>query len=583
MAPRRNLRYQSPGLMTRSFQSPRGLAGQEAARTTDLLARSLDRMADRFYEEAVADAKIEGAEYGAENPITLKQLQDAEKTGDDPLDDFDDTVFGRSAKKAALTALDNELTLEAADGFSQVMIDAEFQSLSLLEVAEKLDAVTAGLTSAAQNASPALAAKLRAEFGVTAAGHYRTYGKAKAAQNAKLAKATTQKVLSTQLDNMPEKIEAVLSDASSAQMVSEKLRAFETSQRNSAMTRATLTKFNRSETEGVINNFNSGFSTALINKVADEALSGDNATSIANKLARGAKTKDFVIDGIMAQLNEEDKATLIKKIRDGRRSQLSLAAAEETAKTQERQRKGDALYGNILSKAIAGDNYQNDMSSLKELDIKRAADLEKTIQGLQRGQQTDPLVERSLIELGSQASYNDLASAAPSLSTEKLLKYQKIIEGYEDKDVKDALDIIAGELEFDQAAIDLGDKDPQFDKRQVFKNIEGQLTQARLDARASEENFNAVAVAKELATQQTGEIKEVIRKNVIEKGERALKKVNQLRAQPGLPDLLLETAIDRLLELEALAQAKRPGKFKTQKTIKLQGLRKDLERQRDLD
>ena len=168
-------RYKTKGLALRmptvdfSFEKTRSnnLAG---------LSNSLDRMAEVFFRNATQTAKIEGAEYGALNAPTEKQLLDASESNTEL--DFvgdKDTVFGRYARTATLEATSDKLTLIAKEKIAEVMLDAKVNDISPTEVSKQLDSITSGLSDVLDNESPVTSKKFKASMGIYANAEYKTY------------------------------------------------------------------------------------------------------------------------------------------------------------------------------------------------------------------------------------------------------------------------------------------------------------------------------------------------------------------------------------------------------------------------
>ena len=98
-----------------SVRGPSGVGSQEAVRTMNVLASNLDKMSNFFFKRAETTAQIEGAEFGAKNAITEKQLRDQSLSGEEIENRLGDrnTVFGRASRKASITVLETELELSA--------------------------------------------------------------------------------------------------------------------------------------------------------------------------------------------------------------------------------------------------------------------------------------------------------------------------------------------------------------------------------------------------------------------------------------------------------------------------------------
>ena len=64
-------------------RGPSGVGTQEAVRTMNVLSSNLDKMSNYFFKKAGTIAEIEGAEFGAKNAITEKQLRDQSLSGEE--------------------------------------------------------------------------------------------------------------------------------------------------------------------------------------------------------------------------------------------------------------------------------------------------------------------------------------------------------------------------------------------------------------------------------------------------------------------------------------------------------------------
>ena len=149
------------------------------------LARSLDSMTNYFLREAEQKAQIEGAEYGALNAPTEQQIKDAYDRGEEiEIPGDQNSVFGRAARKAALSIASDEVSALASkelanvEGIFNTILDSpsmpeeekqrlaeqlgitDFSPQSLVTV---MDTVIAGYGKTLDDTSPALARRFRAE------------------------------------------------------------------------------------------------------------------------------------------------------------------------------------------------------------------------------------------------------------------------------------------------------------------------------------------------------------------------------------------------------------------------------------
>ena len=85
------------------------------------LARSLDSMTNYFLRQAEQKAQIEGAEYGALNAPNEQQIKDAYDRGEEiEIPGNQNSVFGRAARKAALSIASDEVSALASKELANV-------------------------------------------------------------------------------------------------------------------------------------------------------------------------------------------------------------------------------------------------------------------------------------------------------------------------------------------------------------------------------------------------------------------------------------------------------------------------------
>ena len=150
-------------------------AEKEIARGYQQISGKLDQMSNFFMRQAEGMAKIEGAEYGAENAPTKQQIEDAKSTGVElelPGDKY--SVYGRAAQNAALTAVYDDVTLQAKQQILTDLTDYEKQNLDPSMLQDKFNTLIDGYAATFDNTSPALAKKFRAEMGLYAYGKVST-------------------------------------------------------------------------------------------------------------------------------------------------------------------------------------------------------------------------------------------------------------------------------------------------------------------------------------------------------------------------------------------------------------------------
>ena len=150
-------------------------AEKEIARGYSQISQKLDQMSSFFMKQAEGQAKIEGAEYGAENAPTPQQIEDAKSSGKElelPGDKY--SVYGTAARSAALTAVYDDITLAAKKSILQDLTDYEKQNLDPQMLRDKFNTLIDGYAATFDNTSPALARKFRADMGIYAYGKVST-------------------------------------------------------------------------------------------------------------------------------------------------------------------------------------------------------------------------------------------------------------------------------------------------------------------------------------------------------------------------------------------------------------------------
>ena len=168
--------YKRTGLMTSSFQGSRGAALTEGIRSADALTSQLSQMSNFFFNQAAEQRRIEGEEFGAANAPTYEELVKAEKEGKNLLD-FPPTVYGRSAKAAALATVENEIILDSAERFDNLVYEATKNMVSPNVLKNDLDAAILGYGNILEATNPVLARKMKLKLSLNANTLFDAYRK----------------------------------------------------------------------------------------------------------------------------------------------------------------------------------------------------------------------------------------------------------------------------------------------------------------------------------------------------------------------------------------------------------------------
>ena len=163
---------------------------KEEAKNYSSLANAMSKMSSFFAKEAGDAAAIEGAEYGAANPVTKDQLEAANASGVELETLGDDyTIYGKAAKEAAIISGSNNMEAQAKRSFVEIVTSGIQNGTPSGEIQKQLDAVTFGYVDALMDASPIAAQKLNATLSVSASSAWQTYVNDEITQNAKKQKA----------------------------------------------------------------------------------------------------------------------------------------------------------------------------------------------------------------------------------------------------------------------------------------------------------------------------------------------------------------------------------------------------------
>ena len=159
---------------------------QEASRTSQVLAQSLDRLASFAFRQAEVEAQVTGKEYGATNAPSIEQLQHAVSSGadtDEVLPGDQSTVFGRAARSTALDSISMEMELSARESIAQLQAQFENNEIDLQTLQISMETMSSEQGQILRRISPLAAQKFTASVGVIANSAYLAAAKTQANRN----------------------------------------------------------------------------------------------------------------------------------------------------------------------------------------------------------------------------------------------------------------------------------------------------------------------------------------------------------------------------------------------------------------
>jgi len=184
-------RYTPAGITIAAPQPVTAAAGQAAASLGRNISASLTQMSNFAFRQAMQQAVVEGAEYGADKAPTIEQIKRAQEDGD-PVNVPGDTttVFGRAARAQALSTMRLNVESAARNELAQMHANILKTEVPADQYAAQMNNLIKGYGDAIASASPTAAGSLRASLATIASMQYKVHATqlaSKAEQRRKVA------------------------------------------------------------------------------------------------------------------------------------------------------------------------------------------------------------------------------------------------------------------------------------------------------------------------------------------------------------------------------------------------------------
>ena len=518
--------YQRTGLMTQGFQPSQGYALKEAQNTQLVMADQLDRMSSFFFKQAAAGFEEKGERYGAGNPVTLNQIAEATldngQLKSDPFDRFDNTIFGRAARKAAMTVLENEVAISATDAFNESVFLASQNGHPPGLLKTKLDGHVSGYVDTLMAVSPALAQKMKAKLSLSAAGYFHQFRTQFASASQTNQENINIKGVDNSLRELGTELDAILlgdgirnNNPQTLQNNYERLREAhrqkviaaypnKPSPQNTAM-KAWDDEFTIHVRSHVINQiFKDGIAT------------GGTARNIRKRKPIG----NADLTEILNSVSEEERRIIANTLIEDINRESDIQIKEDSSKENENNAKVKVLEKTFAT-ALYGENHQPDKASaivqqIAIMNPEKASELEQKLSQYENKRPFSvPGVLAQLREKANlnQLEFDDLFMNEEDLSAkdfQKLLQKQKKIEL---SGLKQALDTVAIGLNFNRnLQILMSGDDPTMSSRSVVNEISVLAEQEYERALADGIEFDADATVGRLVA----ELEPKLRNDVID-------------------------------------------------------------------
>ena len=542
MAPRSRYRGIQRQVGTRAYQGASGVGIREAQRTSNILTSALNDMSNYFAKKAGVQAEIEGAEFGAKNPITEEQLRDSIATGGDIQEQLGDnsTIFGRSQRKAQLSILESELELSAKRQMSSIISNATVNNLDPGEVADQLDVVTNEFTKLSSGLSAISGQRIFASLNTASAGKYSTYNQSYATARFSEIKAKKIAIVSHNLDAVSDEVSSIISTVQDDEDLGKKLLSYEQVTKTKILenlsgvgTKATTFTSNFKTVEDNIllakNNFiitnavRSDSELALV-----KAINSNNYNKINPKVVRVLKTMDA--DEI-TKLKESLRTEAVKQTQDIENENKATILANM-----------DKIFDantNFYEFLATGDKKQaqEQINIIKQYDIKKAEILqEKLSQGKSSRSESDAstLITLNQKKDAGTLTYEDLSKSTSLLTTEDIIKFNQGIVANEDKELNSALVSLSGLLNtefpgFTAKTMETVIKNDGYSKpRAIYQRIKGRLEDLKRNAVQSGTEIDLVSEMQNMVSSVSIEITEKLKAQNLVSAKRSIKKIKDL-------------------------------------------------------
>lgn len=337
---------------------------REAFKQSQSLTNGLDRLAQFATEVAGKEVIKKAAEFSVENPITLEQLKEAQKSGVTAADlvkaTGGGTIWQETVKKYQADQLRTQLEVEAQSSAMQILNDVKMNKLSGVEVGAKFNALVNGMGAPLAGLDTEEYVKYQSNVGALVKNlhkaaldkvydDYTLDAQIKTKQYFKVATDAVDILFQTEKD--PDKLESQLN------LISQTLTKTAKEAGKSEFTLKTVEDFDKLVKDKKVNHF---VNLALKDEFAKNPVTGQTDENFALvRIMHG----DFGADSaLFNRQTEADKATVIAAYRT---RQNDIVATNNQVK--EKQTEKDVLdVNNILTDYYT--NGKKDKSLILKLD-----------------------------------------------------------------------------------------------------------------------------------------------------------------------------------------------------------------------
>ena len=595
------VRYRRQGMALRvpkvSFEGPaaaaRGYAG---------IARSLDSMSSYFLQMSEQKAQIEGAEYGAMNAPTQKQIDEAYQRGEEiELPGDQSSVYGRAVRKAALSVASDEITAlantrmtEVAGIFdtvltnpnlSQETIDLYKQQLGIQDFSPQsfglvMDTIIAGYGSTLDKTSPALARSFRAQQAIVANNKWSSYLEAYVKEeNAKLE---------TSFRNNHNETFTV---STIADLITSKNGEDLITRARQSQTQKSVSFLSGSEIKTFQDGMDDVEKGAALQVLTDGAFSAEDPVDVIKKVQ--GNNLSGLSDGMqlavkMLKSQGMSNTDIAQELRKRRSEIINFEENEEQNREGVAQENENVAIGAAMRAMLVGDTdaFEAQIAIIDQTNPEKAAELTtKYTEAGERRTQSDPDSVAFLNNLGTNISFGDVAAHFDMLSNKDRKFYSEQAQKYEDDEYQAAANWLRGAMEIPVDIQTIAKDDKNYARYQLYGRLRGELELRLTQARKEGRNFDALAEAKTLLEENDVEMTGKLNQMTLDTGNQIITAFNNAGTDDFPIDLTegdFSGAIFFIDGLLSMKKKNRPSKLRVYNDGQLKGWKKKLEEARDV-
>ena len=336
-------------------------------------SKRMDAFAAESNKLAGAKAKAAGAAYGARNPVTKQQLQEAALLGKPPEivgDPNSINIFQQAAYAGSVAVTESQFTAQGRRALTNAMAEVAMDdTMTPQKFSAKVDSIVTEYSQMMAQISPSSGAKVSASLASMANGQIVSYSRTYATNQRKALKDDAYAGLATIRDSLTTDVDGFLPGG---EITLKELYATRRKEAENLL-------INSGETQKTVNSQLTQLDKAWVQSQKNAVLSWGQAGDYANNtgraytdLASGKATKR--VQAIFDNLDSEEKTKLLGNLLTIHNQQDSLADAEAEGNKTAIEKQSMKLQEQLNAAEIAGDTaeYQKRLKQLNKIDPETA-------------------------------------------------------------------------------------------------------------------------------------------------------------------------------------------------------------------